>query len=416
MASRNAFLDIKPYLEMVPALQEHYRISGADVLADAEIEGHLYGIPQHGAPGVDLEEGFFYREDLRQAWGLEPVASLSTMEAYLYRAKEDAAFRDKPLITDNRIWTCLWMMLGNDNYVEITSFTDTPYVVCAIDDPYQAVNRLETPEFMQVLQYLRKWYQAGILDKRLLTLSANEGTSGRTMLIAGEKPCETNSPAWSINRDWIPPLTEVNPEWTYSFYPYSTGTRSSYYKKTSASGSLLSISSRTQYPELAVKLLEKLHTDQRYYNLLLYGVEGEHYYQDEKGIYYDGIPSSKRFAGWSAAADSYLELPVTYRSSQDWTERVYLPMMEEAAAITQEAVFHPLNQFTFNVSPVSQQATQLAEAWNTCMMPLLCGLEEDVETELQSALAQLKDAGLDAYLAEVQQQLDAYRVRMNDAE
>ena len=50
------------------------------------------------------------------------------------------------------------------------------------------------------------------------------------------------------------------------------------------------------------------------------------------------------------------------------------------------------------------------------MMPLLCGLEEDVETELQSALAQLKDAGLDAYLAEVQQQLDAYRERMNDAE
>ena len=409
MAARNAFLDIKPYLAMVPALAEHYKISGEDVLANAEIDGKLFGIPQHGAPGVEADEGFFYREDLRKAWGLEPITDLATMEAYLYRAKEDGAFRDKPLITDNRIWTCLWMMLTRDAYFEVTSFTDTPYVVCPIDMPYQAVSRVETPEFRQALAYLAKWYRDGILDKRLLTLSANEGSSGRAMMLAGDKPCETNSPIWSINRDWIPVLTEAHPEWEYGFFTYNAGGRITQYKETSSSGSLLSISSRTKHPEIAVRLLEKLHTDQRYYTLLLYGVEGEHFYRNEQGVHNEGIPSGKRFAGWSAAADTYLDWPVIHNVDSQWTRDVYLPLLEEGNLLVEQAVFHPLNQFTFNINPVGSEATALAAAWNTYMLPLLCGMSEDIDAELDEAIRMLKEAGLDAYLAEVQNQLTQFK-------
>ena len=83
MAARNAFLDIKAYLHLVPKLQEHYLLSGENVLENAEIDGHLFGIPQHAAAGIDLNEGIFYREDLRKVWGLEPITDLETMEAYL---------------------------------------------------------------------------------------------------------------------------------------------------------------------------------------------------------------------------------------------------------------------------------------------------------------------------------------------
>lgn len=408
MAARNAFLDIKPYLAQVPALVEHYQISGEDVLANAEINSKLYGIPQHGAPGVEADEGFFYREDLRKVWGLEPITDLTTMEAYLYRAKEDAAFRDKPLITDNRIWTCLWMMLTKDAYFEVTSFTDTPYAVCPIDAPYQVVSRVETPEFRMVLEYLAKWYRDGILDKRLLTLSANEGASGKAMMLAGEKPCETNSPIWSLNRDWIPVLSEAHPDWAYGFFIYNAGGRITSYKETSSSGSLLSISSRTKYPEIAVQLLEKLHTDQRYYALLLYGVEGEHYHKNEQGVHHEGIPSGKRFAGWSAAADTYLDWPVIYNATSQWTRDVYLPSLAAGDQLVANAVFHPLNQFTFNIDPVSREATALAETWNTYMLPLLCGMSESIDAELDEAIRMLKEAGLDTYLAEVQQQLTEY--------
>jgi len=407
MISRNAFLDIKPYLSLVPDLVAHYQQTGSDVLVDAEMDGKLYGVPQYAAPSVNISEGFFYREDLRIQWGLEPITSLETMEAYLYRAKEDEAFRDKALITDNRIWNGLWAALTKDSYFEIVGFTDTPYTVCSIDEPYQVINRMKTPEFRTMLEYLQKWYRDGILDKRLLTLSSNEGTSGLALFLGGDKPCETNIPIWSLNRDWLPQLTEKHPEWTYGFFPYDIGGRKLHYKSGASHGSVTSISSRTKHPELAIRLLEKMHTDQRYYDLLMYGVEGVHYHLEDGVINWERIPTDDKYVGWSASADTFRERPVRYCDNDEWMEQVYLPHMETTEALTASAAFHPLNDFHFNVSPVSEQAARLAETWNTYMMPLLCGLSEDIDAELAMAITKLEEAGLNEYLAEIQRQLTA---------
>ena len=405
MASRNAFLDIKPYLSLVPDLVAHYQFTGDDVLADAEMDGKLYGIPQYGMPSVQANEGFFYREDLREAWGLEPISNLETMEAYLYRAKEDEAFADQPLITDNRIWTSLWSILTKDTYFEITSFTETPYVVVSIDAPYQALSRIETPEFRTMLEYLRKWYQDGILDKRLLTLSSNEGSSGLVLFLAGDKPCETNNPMWSLNRDWIPSLTEAHPDWTYGFWPYELGGRKLDYKVGASRGSMITISSGTQHPEQAVRLLEKLHTDQRYYDLLVYGVEGVHYHRDGAVVRSDDIRADEIYVSWTAAADAYLDHTAIYCDNPSWTEGIYLPYLMLCEELANAADYHPLNHFNFNAVNVTAQSTELVAAWNTYMMPLLCGLSEDIDAELEIAIAQLKEAGLDDYIAEVQRQL-----------
>lgn len=408
MASRNAFLDIKPYLSLMPDLVAHYQQDGEDALALAEIGGKLYGIPQYSKAGVAANEGFLYREDLRKAWGLPPITDLDTMEAYLYRARADEAFAGHPLITDNRIWTCLWTILTQDDYFDMTGYTDAPYAICAIDAPYTVISRIETPAFRTVLEYLTKWYRDGILDKRLLTLSGNEGTSGRAMMLSGLKPCETNSPMWSLNRDWAPALQEAHPDWELGFFAYGGEGRVMNYKTSASSGSVLAISSRTKHPEIAVKLLEKVHTDQRYYDLVLYGVEGEHYYRDENGIYMDGIAPEKRFAGWTAVSDVYLDYPTTYRDASPWTKNIWQPHVDLWTERSETAEFHPLNRFDFNVTSVSSETLALAEVWNAYMMPLLSGLGEDVDAELDEAIEKMKEAGLDAYLAKVQEQLTAF--------
>ena len=330
------------------------------------------------------------------------------MEAYLYRAKEDEAFADHALITDNRVWTSLWSILTKDQYFEITGFTDTPYVVSAIDEPYQVLSRMETPEFRTMLEYLRKWYQDGILDKRLLTLSSNEGASSLALFLAGNKPCETNNPIWSVNREWIPALTEAHPEWSYGFWSYDQGGRKLNYKSGAAHGSVIAISSGTQHPEQAVRLLEKLHTDQRYYDLLVYGVEGVHYHLDGDVVRSDDIPADETYVYWTASVDAYMDHTTVYCDNPAWTEGIYLPYLAMCDELAEKAEYHPLNNFIFNAGNVTSQASKLAEAWNTYMMPLLCGLSEDIDAELEMAIAQLKEAGLDEYLAEVQQQLSDF--------
>ncbi|MDE6932316.1 MAG: ABC transporter substrate-binding protein [Oscillospiraceae bacterium] len=411
LASRNAFLDIKPYLQFVPELTAHYQQAGSDVLEATEMDGKLFGIPQYAAPGINANEGFFYREDLRVQWGLEPVTDLGSMEAYLYRAKDDPAFRNNPLITDNRFWNGLWNMLTSNAYFDFTS-----YAVIAIDKPFQAVNRVKTPEFHTMLTYIQKWYQDGILDKRLLTLSSNEGASGLALFLDGEKPCETNTPIWSLNRDWLPQLTEAHPDWEYGFFVYDGGGRKLQYKTGASHGSLISISSRTQHPEIAVRLLEKLHTDQRYYDLLLFGVEGIHYDLEDGVVNRENIPAEGRYVGWTAGTDSYMDRPVKYCDNEMWMNQVYLPHTDQYEAQAESVPFSPLNDFHFNATPVSSQEARLAEVWSTYMMPLLCGLSEDIDADLQIALVRMQEAGLEDYLAEVQRQLTAFQREKDMAE
>ena len=161
LVSKNAFLNLNDYLYLVPELQEHYATYSDSILKECEINGGLYGIPQYSIGVQNANEGFFFREDLRREWGLEPVTDLETMEAYLYRAKESEAYRDNPLVTDNRIWTSLWLLVSEGKYLEIDSMLETPFVVALAESPDVLVRRMETPEFQTVISYLRKWQEAG---------------------------------------------------------------------------------------------------------------------------------------------------------------------------------------------------------------------------------------------------------------
>lgn len=150
LVSKNAFLDLNDYLDLAPALREHYQTDSVDILKSCEINGGLYGIPQFTIGIKHTDEGFFFREDLRKEWGLEPITDLETMEAYLYRAKESQRYRDQPLITDNRIWTSLWLLVSGGKYLEVDSMLETPFVVVLADDPSVVVRRTQTPEFQTV--------------------------------------------------------------------------------------------------------------------------------------------------------------------------------------------------------------------------------------------------------------------------
>lgn len=202
-------------------------------------------------------------------------------------------------------------MITKGKYLEVNSSMETPFVVVEADNPYQALNRLETPEFKEVLAYIQKWKRDGILDPDMLSRSDNEGELGKNLILADKKPCETNNPVWPVNSYWIPVFYESHPEWEFGFFPYLSQ-HEKYYVSSLAGNSVISISAKTTEPELALKLLEKIHTDQRYYALVAYGAEGSNYNLVDGKISFDGISARKRFA-WTAVSDdtmNYDAVPV----------------------------------------------------------------------------------------------------------
>lgn len=409
---KNAFLDLNEYLDAVPALAEHYATYDVNTLKKCEINGGLYGLPQFGQGEVmSGGEGFLYREDLRREWGLEEIRDLETMEAYLYRAKEEERYRDMPLITDNRVWSSLWLMITKEKYLEINSSLETPFLVVEAEAPYRVLNRMETPEFKEVLAYIWKWKRDGILDSDMLARSDNEGELGKNLILEDRKPCETNNPIWPLNMHWIPVLEESHPDWEFGFFPYISQNRK-YYVSSLAGRSVISISSKTTEPELALKLLEKIHTDRRYYDLVAYGAEGGNYHLMDGKISFEGINPRNSFA-WTAVSDEVLNyegVPV----NQKWNDEVYRPIMDWYEEVGRNAEDNPLDGFTFVQSGSEQAAVD--RVWLQYFQPLVCGYGEDYQQELEEANRRLREAGFDRYLEAIQEQLTDYAGTKADME
>lgn len=405
---KNAFLNLNDYLNQVPDLVKHYNSVRKDTLERCEINGRLYGLPQYNIPGVkNVGEGFFYREDLRKEWGLDPIIDLFTMEAYLYRAKQEEKYKNEPLITDNRIWTCLWSMLTKGKYIEVSSTLETPFVVVEADSPYVPINRLETPEFKQVLYYIKKWYDDGIIASDMLVASDNEGTRGLNLMLADKKPCETNAPIWSCSINYIPDLYEQHPEWEFGFFDYTLDS-AKLFTGSLASNSVISISSKTSNPEIAVKLLEKLHTDKRYYDLLNYGVQGENFNLKDGVLTYDNIPTSIYFPGWTAVTDKdldYEEVSV----NPVWQEEVIDIYDVKVEAKTKTAQYSPLDGFNFNSTNILKYVKKINNAKEESFQPLVCGDIDNIDLRLQTVNESLKAAGLDKYLQELSKQLKKFK-------
>lgn len=403
LVGKNAFLNLNDYLYLVPDLVEHYRTYSETALKDCEIGGGLYGIPQFSPGGIkNVNEGFFYREDLRKLWELPEITDLDTMEAYLYRAKKEEQYQEEPLITDNRIWQSLWLLLTKGKYLEISSMQEMPFVVVAAGEPDVVLNRLEQPEFAEVLAYIERWRRDGILESDLLAMSDNEGTRGKNLMQQDRKPCETNVPIWSAEASYIPDLTKAHPEWEYGFFPY-VSVNEEWYIGTLADSSVISISAKTTEPEIAMKLLEKIHTDQRYYNLLRHGVEGIHYHMQDGKISYEGISSSNKF-GWTVCTDNLLsmeEVPV----NNQWYEEAIVPVAQWQDAISKEAKPYPLEGFTFSTGEVYREVEALEEARLKYFQPLICGYTQDYMQDLERTREALEEAGLDIYLSDMQQQI-----------
>lgn len=401
LIAKNAFLDLNNYLYLVPELVEHYRYYDEKYLENYEIDGCLYGIPQYGSGSlVYTSEGFFYREDLRKKWGLEAVTDFDSLEAYLYRAKKEPQYREEALITDNRIWQSLWILLAGGKYLEVDNMQTTPFAVIAAEQPGVVLNRLETPEFKEILGILKRWREDGILEANMLALSDNEGNRGLNLLLTDRKPCESNAPIWSLSSNYLPALVSQHADWEYEFFLYITANEQ-HYKGSPVGSSVISVSSKTRYPELAIKLLEKIHTDQRYYDLIQYGIEGIHYNMRDGKISYEGIDSTNRY-GMTVAGDGLLNR-AGEEINEQWgvvVDRVNAWMDEKLL----EAELSPIDKFVFTSAGLNRIVDEMEDARLQYFQPLVCGYYED-EQSIAEAIEELEKRGLEQYLESIQTQL-----------
>ena len=162
-------------------------------------------------------------------------------------------------------------------------------------------------------------------------------------------------------------------------------------------GSMMAISQTSRKPVESIKLLELMNTDQRFNNLLNYGVEGRHFrfVNEQQGII-EAIPNSGYAPNMQwALQNQFLTYLYPTEDPRKW---------ENYLAFNDSAKLSPVVGFTADQGPIRTQLASISNVKELYDQVLQRGLE-DPGALRADYLAALRDAGVEQVEAELTRQV-----------
>ena len=198
-------------------------------------------------------------------------------------------------------------------------------------------------------------------------------------------------------------VNKDHPEWKVEWCPLEYS--KNYPTLLSSNGAGVAVSNSSKNPDRALMLLELLNTDERYFNLTTYGIEGKNYIvnadgnlelpegvtADENGFPADGAGNY----GWRN--NEYMKDFVREWKEYDTYE----------AAIMENTKWNPYNGFSVDTEKIQNQSTAVSTVLEQYLKPLYWGTIEP-EAGLKEMREKLKEAGYDEIFEEVTRQAKEY--------
>lgn len=145
-----------------------------------------------------------------------------------------------------------------------------------------------------------------------------------------------------------------------------------------------------------LELFNWMFKDQETYNFLLYGVEGEDWQRDADGNI-ERLVTDEFFPSWFMETMEYHEYDAAIPEEK----------LERYKNNDEGAVIEKTAGFSFDSSAVASEQAMLAAVWDEYVKPMIHGYLS-YEENYESVLQKLKDAGLDTYVAEYQNQFTEF--------
>lgn len=161
-------------------------------------------------------------------------------------------------------------------------------------------------------------------------------------------------------------------------------------------------------PERAMMVLNAIYTVPELYQLLVYGIEGEHWTDNGDGTVtrLGGVNAEDSYGIYNWIIGTCDNSLVT----QDDTPGYYQKLREAE----ETATVNKMSDFIFDATPVESIKTAITAIDKEYGDIIYCGYAgDDWEKILDEWIAERKAAGIDKYIAEKQKQLDAYLAEKN---
>ncbi len=394
MLAKNQFLKLDEYLdEYGSGIKEAL---GEELLKACTNQGSVYAIPTNNGKAAAVS--IVLRKDFIDELGL-PVDQLKLAENF------EEYCENLDLLTEmfakikeaHPDYTCLVPYVTNPNiiiynYLPFSDSLDDGNGILMPGDDDTVVNMYATEEFKKMCEYTYEWNQAGYILEDATTTQETANTymqNNRTAgyFIKGEEG----------QAEQITTATGVEVEAIKILKPYI--------KTTDVNSIGFAISPTSEHPEAAMKFLNEMYTNPDVVNLLDWGIEGVHYEKQEDGTidYPEGVDANTTTYGLNM--DWFFGnqfLSYIWGKGRDTT--IYSRLEEN----NKNSDFSPVMGFAFDSTAVSTEVAALVNVTNQYLPGLTCG-SLNPDTEMDTFLKALDDAGMQTVIEEKQKQLDAWK-------
>ena len=350
-------------------------------LAGGVVNGVQYGIPSAYAPSSCMFQLVCVRKDILDGVGMSDIKSADDLKEFAKKAAEKYPEMNGP---------------ADIIFKPLTrNFADEQYTWCAYADSVvygentrKAYSYFETEAFQKVAKFNASMY-AEKLYKDELTTNYNERDSrmqqGTYLWVEGSLGKENeiisavrgNAPEAQLKSFLLNPTADK----------YITA----------CGGEVLCVPYSAANPAGAMKFLNWLYKSQENYLFCLYGPEGDNYTVENGRIALKDPSFEGYFYEWMFRNANYTMF--TSDVSEDFIKTY--ETWDDNAKTSDVIAFH------FDNSNVKEIETAVNEVIQKEFTPIECGFV-DFETSYPAAIAELKAAGIDTYVAEVQKQLDEF--------
>jgi putative aldouronate transport system substrate-binding protein len=242
---------------------------------------------------------------------------------------------------------------------------------------------------------MSQWADKGYWSKDILSAQVGAKTNFNNGVSGGFL---THMADWTGNYG---ALKTSQPNLTTSFWTFAES-KGKILRKAGVENST-AINKNSKNPEKALMAIEKLITDESYYDLLQYGIKGKQYEVQDgkvtKPASFNKDVDAGGFSGWAFRNDKFnipyaSEDPRRYELNKQWDKT---------------AINNPYLGFNFDSSKVSSELSSISNVNSTLGAQIMLGKAKgDPKAAVQQYRATLKTAGIDKVIDEVKRQLSSF--------
>ena len=397
---KGSFREMDDLLQYAPEMVEEIP---SNILDLCRVKGELYAIPCYQMM-TGLPYGYKVPKDLAEEYGLdhEKIAAtfkndespskedFKVFEEYLERLKADGKLGKG--VSKSFLDSVMGWMKGRGpvgTQVTANAFIDTS------NDDLKVYDHIAI-EGTDYYDLVTEWFNKGYIRKDILSLTdvtADEGKEGGYVLWAGscfKGASETESKKFGMDIY----CQAIFDRFTVSHRRPSTNT---------------AISKTSKNPEKAMEIINLMNSTKGkdLFNLLVFGLEGEHYKKvDDTKIEWllesaPGTSSDNAYGLDAWALGNTFNAYTTQYDAEGWNDYI----LNE---VNKNAIVSPLAGFSLDRQPIKLEIAQYDAIFNEYVY-LDLGATDNYKELLKERNEKLKKAGSDKILKEVQRQIDEWK-------